>query len=141
MSDVDFAGDKFRMAERIGLMPLMRFAKIAKAGVDSTDLDGLAALYDLLEQCIAEDEWQRFQNAADKARADGDQLMQVVKDVFEALSGRPTSRPSDSSGGPTTTPPNSEDDLSLRVVKRLEDEGRPDQAYMVLMAQRASSAA
>jgi hypothetical protein len=83
----------------------------------------------------------RFEAAADKARASGDELMQVVKDAFELLSARPTGRPSDSSDGPTIIEPNSEDASYLRVVKRLEDEGRPDQAYMVLMANSATSAA
>ncbi len=141
MSDVEFLGERFRTAERIGLMPMMRFAKVAKAGVDSNDLDGLAAMYDLLEQCIADDEWGRFQAHADRKRADGDELMKVVAEVFEVLSARPTSRPSDSSAGPSTTAPNSTDASSSRVIAELEANGRPDLALIVTQAQEARASA
>lgn len=140
MADLKFAGETFRMSESIGLMPLMKFAKVAKAGVDSDDLDGLAALYDLLEQCVAEEDWERFQATATKSRADGEKLMAVVSDVFEALSQRPTGRPSDSSGGPKPMHQNSEAVSSLRVVAREEAAGRPDRALMVLMAHEAQTA-
>lgn len=141
MSEVEFAGERFTIADRIGLMPLMRFAKVAQRGVDSNELEGLTAMYDLLEQCIADQDWQRFQAHADKVRADGDQLMAVVKDVMEALSRRPTSRPSDSSDGPSTASTSSAVDSSSQVIARLEREGRPSLALMVQRAQgwRASA--
>jgi hypothetical protein len=96
----------------------------------------------LLEQCIAEENWERFQLHAMKTRAKGDDLMGVVGKVIEAISNRPTERPSDSSVGPGSTPPKSEDASYLRVVQREEESGRPDRALMVLMAQesRASTA-
>jgi hypothetical protein len=140
VSDVEFCGERFRMAERVGLMPMMRFAKVAKAGVDSDDLDGLAAMYDLLEQCIADDEWARFQAHADKTRADGDELMRVVKDVFEVLSARPTRRPSGSSDGPQTTEPSSTGDSYSQVIAREEAAGRPDRALILVQAQEARAA-
>lgn len=152
MADVEFEGERFETAERIGLMPMMRFAKVAKAGVDSDDMAGLAALYDLLEQCISDrqvktdkdgkpigpTEWQRFQDHADKVRADGEQLMKVVAEVFEVLSERPTSRPSDSSVGPSTTGPSSTGDSSLRLVRDYEAKGRPDIALQIMRANQAS---
>lgn len=134
---VEFAGESFLIADRIGLMPLMRFAKVAKAGTDSTDLAGLAAMYDLLEQCIAPEDWQRFQDRADAARSDSDELLEVVSTVIETLSARPTSRPSDSSAGPQTTAEKSTPASSSAVKDRLEAAGRPDLALMVTMAQTA----
>jgi hypothetical protein len=133
---VEFLGAEFAVASKIGLMPLMRFAKIAKSGVDSSDEDGLAAMYDLLRQCIADDEWARFEDHADKTRADDQELMQVIKDVMAILSERPTSRPSDSSAGPQQTAPTSvEDSSSLEVVQRLKSQGRPDLAMAVYRQQ------
>jgi len=135
VEQVTFMGDEFAVATKIGLMPLMRFAKIAKAGVDSSDEDGLAAMYDLLQQCIADDAWPRFEAHADKTRADDKELMQVIKDVMAILSERPTSRPSDSSVGPQQTAPISVDDSSsLEVVRRLNSgpHPRPDLAMAVL---------
>lgn len=133
---VTFNGAEFAVASKIGLMPLMRFAKVAKAGVDSSDEEGMVAMYDLLQQCIADEEWTRFEAHADKTRADDQELLQVVKDVMAILSERPTSRPSASSDGPQSTAPTSEEDSSsLEVVRRLKSQGRPDLAMAVLRQQ------
>lgn len=138
MPEVSFAGETFTVADRIGLMPLMRFAKVAQAGVDSADLEGLAAMYDLLEQCIAPQDWRRFQAAADRARSDGEELMGVVGEVMRLLTDRPTSRPSDSSDGPSSTAPNSTGGSSSRVARRLA--ARPDLQLMVMQSQEARAA-
>ncbi len=139
---VAFAGERFEVADRIGLMPLMRFAKFAQRGVDSNEMEGLAAMYDLLEQCIAPDDWRRFEDHADKQRVDGEELMSVVRDVIELLSSRPTRRPSDSSDGPLIMSENSADDSSQQVIDQLERRGRPDLALHVARARefRASAA-
>lgn len=121
------------MADAVGLMPLMRFAKVAKSGVDSDDMDGLVAMYDLLEQCIAPQDWGRFQAHADKVRADGEMLMGVVADVMGRLASRPTRRSSPSSDGPTSTGTSSTDDSYSRVMRRYE--GRPDIHLMLMDAQ------
>lgn len=126
-----FEGERFRIADKIGLMPLMRFAKVAKAGVDSNEMEGLAAMFDLLQQCVHPDEWVRFEQHANDTRADGDSLMMVTQDVMTKLSERPTKRPADTSDGSSTTSPNSTDDSSLRVVRRFESNGRPDLALLV----------
>jgi hypothetical protein len=140
VSEVEFLGEQFRIAERVGLMPMMRFAKVAKDGGDSDDLAGLTAMYDLLEQCLAEDEWERFQAHADNTRADGEELMGVVARVFEVLSARPTRRPSGSSAGPSTTARNSTVDSSSQVIAREEAAGRPDRALILVQAQEARAA-
>lgn len=130
---VTFNGAEFAVASKIGLMPLMRFAKVAKAGVDSSDEEGMVAMYDLLQQCIADEDWGRFEAHADKTRADDQELLQVIKDVMQVLSERPTTRPSDSSAGPPPTAPiSAEDSSSLEVVRRLKSQGRPDLAMAVL---------
>lgn len=59
---VEFLGKEFAIADKIGLMPLMRFAHAAKSGLDSDDMEGLAALYDVLRQCIADESVFVFQN-------------------------------------------------------------------------------
>ncbi len=134
MAEVEFGGERFATADKIGLMPLMRFAKVAKAGADAQDMDGLAALYDLLQQCIDPADWARFEAAADRAHAEGDELMAVIGKVFESLSERPTRQPSDSSAGQQTTPQRSGGGSYLQVVKRLEEQGRPELAHVVVMA-------
>jgi hypothetical protein len=134
---VEFSGESFAIADKIGLMPLMRFAKTAKAGADSEDLEGLVAMYDLLEQVIDPADWDRFVNVASRDRVDGETLMSVVGKAIKAMTGRPTQRSSDSSDGPTSIPGNSAGDSSSQVVARLEEQGRPDLALVVEMARSA----
>jgi len=137
---IDFADEQFEVGSSLGLMPLMKLAKAAQGGTDANEMAGLAALYDVLEECIAPSDWQRFQGVATKSKASGDALQNVVKDAVQAIAARPTGLSSDSSDGLTPIPPSSEDASYLRVVKRLEDQGRPDNALMVLMANEARSA-
>jgi hypothetical protein len=58
---VEFMGREFAIASKIGLMPLMRFAHAAKSGLDSADMEGMAAMYDMLRQCIADESVFVFQ--------------------------------------------------------------------------------
>ena len=58
---VEFMGEEFAIANKIGLMPLMRFAHAAKSGLDSADMEGMAAMYDMLRQCIADESVYIFQ--------------------------------------------------------------------------------
>ena len=132
-----FAGESFAVADKIGWMPLMRFARLAKDGVDTDEMEGLAAIYDLLRDCILEQDWARFEAHATKVRA-GEELLQVVSQAVALITARPTSQPSDSSGGPPTTSGSSADGSGSPVtslVERLEREGRPSIAYMVQQAQ------
>lgn len=131
---VEFCGVQFRIAEKVAALPLMRFAKVAKAGVDASELEGLAAMYDLLEQVIHPDDWAKFEKHADQQRADGEQLLEVVQAVFVLLADRPTGRSSDSSDGPRIIEPSSTADSSSpgsNVISRLNGQGRPDLALLV----------
>lgn len=140
MSDprtIEYAGERFALADRIGLMPLMRFAHLAKSGVDSDDMEGLDAMYALLKQCFTDEAWGDFERAAERQRADGEELMGVVKQAIEAIAARPTGRPSDSSGGPESTSESSAGDSSSPVVDQLERRGRPDLALIVRQAEES----
>lgn len=144
---VRFMGEEFAAAFPVPPMALMEFASIAQGDVDSSDLAGLAAMYDLLESVIEPEDWARFKRHAKTSRASDKDLMLLVRKVITGQTDRPTLPASDSSDGPEVTEPSSEpasssqDDLTTRVVRRLEAEGRPDKALMVLMAAEAASAA
>jgi hypothetical protein len=138
---VKFEGESFRVASKIGLMPLMRFAHIAKSGVDSNEMAGLAAMYDLLEQVISDEDWERFQDHAIATRAGGDELMAVIPAAIEVISSRPTRQPSDSSDGLATTSTNSGAASSSPVIARLELASRPDLALMVSQAEASRRSA
>jgi len=128
---VELKGRSFGIASSVGLMPLMKFAMTARKGVESDDLEGLAAMYSLIRDCIdqtrpqkavldddgeplvqdgkpvTEDdgpsEWDRFEQHAIDSKAEAEDLFGVVSKVIEALSARKAPRPGDSSAGPPTT--------------------------------------
>lgn len=76
----------------------------AEMAQTEASLDRMACMYEFMQGCLPdEDEWQRFQRTAIKHRVQADELMQVCSAIFAAASGRPTSRPSGSSDGPSNT--------------------------------------
>jgi hypothetical protein len=123
---IEFKGQRFRIADKIGLMPLMRFAHAASQDLDTDDLEGLAAVYTMLRDCIhpgtpacggcgacATDptscpsydpgDWRKFEAWATETKADGEELLPVVGQVIEILTARPTKGPSGSSARPART--------------------------------------
>lgn len=147
MSDghsVEFFGESF------GLNPpddyqwaMLEFAEAAQAGVDGGTMEGLAAAMSMLKAAIREEQWARFRSLARKNKARFDEhLLPVIVAAFRQETPHPTERPSDSSDGPASTPPSSEAASSsalpegaAKVIRKLESEGRPDMALMVLMAE------
>lgn len=138
---VEFAGQQFALADRIGLMPLLRFAHLARAGIDSGDMEGLDAMYTLLRQSFTDEAWVAFVDVAERERADGEELMVVIRDAIRAMSARPTGRPSDSSDGSQNTSASSADGSSSPVIDRLMNRGRPDLALIVTQVQESRASA
>lgn len=141
MADLEFEGESFDLADKVGLMPLMRFAHVARGGVDAADMEGLAAIYDLLQNVIADGDWARFERHATKVRASGDDLMGVVKQAIKVISDRPTSEPSGSSDGPPSTSGSSADGSPSPVIAREISRNRVDRAEIVHLAQRSRASA
>lgn len=137
---VEWFGQDFELADKIGLMPLMRFAHLARAGVDSGDMEGLDAMYVLLKQCFTASAWQRFEDVASEQRAGGDELFGVVTKAIEAMSARPTGRPSGSSGGSQNANMSSAG-VSSSPVTGLVERGRPDLALLVNRAEEYRASA
>lgn len=103
---VECMGGRYLIGDKVGLMPLMRFASASKAGIDSSEMEGLVAMYDMLRDCIHPTDWERFERDMTVKQAEGDDLMPVVGRVIEMLTARPTKRASDSSPGqPSTSVP------------------------------------
>jgi hypothetical protein len=134
-------GESFDLADRIGLMPLMRFAHLARSGVDSDDMEGLDAMYTLLNQCFTDESWTRFQDVSTRERADGEELFACVTQALTAMTARPTGRPSDSSDGSPNMSVNSAGGSSSQVIARLEAKGRPDLALIVTQAEESRRSA
>jgi hypothetical protein len=49
---VEFMGAYFRVAEKVGLMPIMKFAAAADSDIDESDMAALSAIYAMLKDCI-----------------------------------------------------------------------------------------
>lgn len=109
----DLAGETFTVADQIGIVPLGRFARAAMSGADSAEMEGLAALLDTVESLVIPEDVERLMRVATEKRVDGDVLLNIIKAVMEAKTGNPTSSPSDSSGGLSTTGDSSKGLLSF----------------------------
>jgi len=115
---VTFMSKEFRIADKVGLMPLMEFAYHANSGMSTGDMEALVAIYEMLRDCIPDDdapvdeqgektgpsEWDRFRAHAKAKKADAEDLMPVVQQTVELLTARPTSQESDSSPLSQTMP-------------------------------------
>jgi len=122
---ITLAGEDFRVAEKVGLMPLLKFSYAANLRTD--DERAYSAMYEILRDVILEDEepcgkcpgckgagqnpttedcqfaeegdWDKFQKHAVRCKADADELLEVVSQAIKVISARPTGSPSGSSNG------------------------------------------
>lgn len=143
MSDlhIEFEGETFGLHDHVAQMPLLRFGHLARQGKDANEMESLDAIYEVLCSVIVDQDWERFQRAATRARTDGDELVEFMAAAISKIAKRPTSEPSDSSDGSPITSDSSADGSSLPVVARLEREGRPDLALIVKQAERFRASA
>lgn len=122
---VELLGKQFRVAEKVGLMPLLKFASASDVSTD--DPRAMSAVYSMLKDCIYEGspgcgecekctadneeacksydkgDWGAFEQHAIDTKADADELLTVIEQVLEVVSGRPTKQPAGSSAGRRTT--------------------------------------
>lgn len=126
-NSIEFKGKRFRLAESIGLMPLLKFAHAAKTGLGSDDMEGLSAMYVLIRSCIdrsqtqavdgdgrpqvdgdgspvwdGPSQWDLFEVHAIDTQADGEDLSALINQAVQVVSARPPKRPGDSS--PSSAP-------------------------------------
>lgn len=134
MSTVPFAGETFEMLEVSGAA-LLDFAEASSEGQDGNMMEGLASIKRLIRDCLSDEDWKRFWALARKTRATPDDLLKVVQSILTGETERPTSRPADSSAGPSVTEPKSEPSADVKVSTLA---GRPDLRVMIRQAAKAS---
>lgn len=124
-SSVEFMGRRFRVADKIGLMPLLKFS--SASSMSTADPRALAAIYEMLrdsihqgspgcgscEHCKTGNEgrcasfdpgdWQDFEEHATTTKADAEELFDVINKVMEIIAGRPTKQSGGSSNGRART--------------------------------------
>ena len=122
---VEFLGRQFRVADRIGVMPLLKFSAFANVGVN--DPRALGAMYAMLRDCIytghpgcgeCEDckngsemackdfdrgDWDLFEDHAMTTKAEAEDIFDLINKVMEVIAGRPTKPSGPSSAGPRRT--------------------------------------
>ena len=126
-----------RVNPSFGELDLADFLEDA-AGINEDNVtESMALLKQTMRACVHVDDFGTFWSVAKRERQGIADLMGLLYAVVERETGRPTSRPSDSSGGPLSTNASSAGDSSLQVIRRLEQEGRSSIALMV--AQRAEA--
>ena len=111
-------GKEYAVADKIGLGPLIRFRMLAKQGADSADSEALDVMVAMLMQALTDEAWLEFQDDMMVHRIDHEDIFEIVKDAIEIITARPTSRPSVSSAGPTTTTASSTEPSSFGERKR-----------------------
>jgi len=91
-------GDReFRLAEDVGIMPLMEWA--AASDVDVASADGLRAVYYVLQDAVHEDDWAEFRKYSRENKIAAGELLDFANSALEALAGRPTEDATGSSDG------------------------------------------
>lgn len=135
---IEFFGQYFRLAERVGLMPMLAFANASKKGLDSDDMEGLAAMYALIRSVIHrpplydeqgqrahdesgkalrdESEWHRFEELADDEQAEGEDVMDFVNKAMSVIAARPRKPREVSSATSRPTSERSKDALSSQAM-------------------------
>jgi len=126
---VTLAGREFRVAEKVGLMPLLKFSHAAE--LRANDSRAYVAMYQILHDVIMEAEdpcgecpgckeagkdasardcayadegdWEKFENWAVDCKAEADELFEVVEQAIKLISARPTESRSSSSAGSRKT--------------------------------------
>lgn len=79
---------EFRLAEDVGIMPLMEWA--AASDVDVASADGLRAVFYVLKDIVHPDEWAEFRKFTRENKASADELLDFANAGLEVLAGRPT---------------------------------------------------
>jgi hypothetical protein len=112
-----FFGKQFALADRIGSMPFMKYAAAADSGLDSAEMSGQAAMYDLIRQCLTPEPvladdgsviaegWPAFERLCIDKKVRGPDLLGLVAKLMQAMTGKASRQPSDSpTSEPATSP-------------------------------------
>jgi len=137
---VELLGKSFRIADRIGLMPMLKYSA-ALDGARELDQRALAAIYAMLRDCIHPGtpacgscahckkgnegqcafydpgDWGAFEDWAMESRAEADDLIEFIQKTTEIIAGRPTAPRDGSSAGQRATPGGSTGNSSAKRTR------------------------
>lgn len=106
--NVDFSftldGVEFKGDGDLSVMDVSEFARLATEGVDSQSPEGVAIISTIFMTVLGKNTYQQFRRHCRDHKVDDETVLEILRDLFTDASGRPTSRPSDSSDGPPAAP-------------------------------------
>lgn len=108
MPEFTYFGESFRFSESVDPFAITEFAELLEDSESEAQLRGFAVTWRLALSCVAEEDQARFRQVSRKNKATAQAYMQVFREWTADESERPTTRPSDSSDGPSVTPLKSE---------------------------------
>jgi hypothetical protein len=139
--DFDYFGTMVRVNPGLSDLSLLDImARVAEFDEKTPAPFVVAAIEDLQRSIIHEDDRDAFKAASRANRQSLEDLIDLAQALIAAVTEVPTERPSSSSDGPTSTGQSSVVVSSSPVVQRLEEQGRPDLALVVVQAQEHRSA-
>lgn len=100
-------GVEFVAENEMSILDATEFARLATAGVDSESPAGAAMISEIFIAILGDKGYQRLRTHTRAHHTDPKVIVAIIGDLMEDLSARPTSAPSDSSDGQTSTPPTS----------------------------------
>jgi len=92
-----FKGETYKLDTKVGIWPLMQFARAAEAGMNTADARGLAAVHAFLQDVIDPAEWGRFQEDMIRKKVDDlgellDTAQQAVNQLLEKQAAKKTGK-------------------------------------------------
>jgi hypothetical protein len=88
---IKFKGKEYRVADKVGVWPLMQLARAAESGLTLGDQKGLAAAHAMLQDVIHPDDWGQFQEDMIAGKiTDMDELLEACRQATELVSERMT---------------------------------------------------
>jgi len=86
---VSYLGEKYKVAEKIGVWPQMMLARAAAEGINLGDMRGLAAVHATLENVIDPEDWGRFERDMIAKKADDlAELLDLVTQAAQIVTAR-----------------------------------------------------
>lgn len=103
--EFDLDGVEFKGSGTVSMLDISEFARLASAGVDTTDPRAVAIIAEMFLTLLGEEStYQRFRAHVRRHKTKPEVLLAIISDMATADTGRPTSRSSGSPDGPPTGP-------------------------------------
>lgn len=106
---------EYRLADEIGIVPLMRWA--AAADLSTDDTGAMGAMWAILQDLIDAKDFPAWVKHATRNKANAEEVLDFVNVCMEAITGNPTERPASSSDTEQSTSPASTETSSAAPAK------------------------